>query len=139
MEQSRPGTARQIARAASEFEQQTTGHTPASVTAILNEDMLVIALRGALSPAEKALAKNATAAAQIQEYHRQLFANASDSLRQEIERITGVQIREATAIVETVTGAVAQVSPSGTVVQVYLLARAVATEMWTERESGGPS
>jgi uncharacterized protein YbcI len=106
---------------------------------ILNEDILVIALRGALSPAEKALAKNPTAAAQIQEYHRQLFANASDSLRQQIERITGVQIREATAIVETVSGTVAQVSPSGTVVQVYLLACGVATEMWTEREPGGPS
>jgi uncharacterized protein YbcI len=84
-----------------------------------------------LSPAEKALARNPTAAAQIQEYHRRLFANASAALREEIERITGVEVREATAEVETITGAVTQVSASGTVVQVYLLARSVPTEIWT--------
>jgi uncharacterized protein YbcI len=77
----------------------------------------VITLRGALSPAEKALAKSPAGAAQMQEFHRQLFANSSDSLRQEIKRITGVEVREANAEIETRTGAVMQMFATGTVVQ----------------------
>lgn len=131
--------AQQIAQAASAFELQTTGHVPTSVTVVLNEDMLVIALRGALSPAEKALARDPTGVAQMQEYRRQLFANASNVLRQEIERITGVEVREATAEVETITGAVTQVFATGTVVQVYLLAHSVPADIWTARGSGDRS
>ena len=47
-------TAKQIAQAAIDFEQQTTGHVPKSVTVVLSGDTLVITLHGALSPAEKA-------------------------------------------------------------------------------------
>ena len=66
--------AQQIAQAASAFEQRRTGHVPKSVTVVLSEDTLVITLHGALSPAEKALAKSPAGAAQVQEFHRQLFA-----------------------------------------------------------------
>ena len=52
-----------------------TGHVPKSVTVVLSESTLVITLHGALSPAEKALAKSPAGAAQVQEFHRQLFAN----------------------------------------------------------------
>ena len=45
--------ARQIAQAASVFEQQRTGNTPKSVTVVLSDTTLVITLHGALSPAEK--------------------------------------------------------------------------------------
>jgi uncharacterized protein YbcI len=112
----------QIAEAASAFEQQRTGQLPKSVTVVLSENTLVITLHGALSPAEQALAKSAAGAAQVQEFHRQLFTNASDSLRQEIKRITGIEVREATAEVEPATGAVVGVFTSGTTVQVFLLA-----------------
>jgi uncharacterized protein YbcI len=120
-----------IAQAASVFEQQTTGHAAKSVNVVLNGDMLVIAMRGVLSPAEKALAKNPAGAAQVQEFHRQLFATASEPLRQEIERITGVAVREATAEIETMTGAVVQAFATGTVVQVFLLAHNIAAEIWS--------
>lgn len=46
----------QIAKTVSAFEKERTGHAPQSVSVILNEDMLVITLRGDLSRAEKALA-----------------------------------------------------------------------------------
>lgn len=82
--------ARQIAEAASRFEQQRTGNTPKSVTVVLSDTTLVITLHGALSEAEKALAKSPEGAAQIQDFHRQLFASGFESLRQEIKRITGV-------------------------------------------------
>ena len=123
--------ARQIAQAASAFEQQRTGNTPKSVTVVLSEDTVMITLHGALSEAEKALAKSPEGAAQIQDFHRQLFANASESLRQEIKRITGVEVREATAEVEPATGTVVGVFTTGTTVQVYLLAHSVPADTWS--------
>ena len=125
-------TAHRIAQAASAFEKQRTGQLPQSVTVVLSENTLVITLHGALSPAEKALAKSPAGAAQVQNFHRQLFANASDSLRQEIKRITGIEVREATAEVEPATGAVVGVFTSGTTVQVFLLApHTVPSDTWS--------
>jgi uncharacterized protein YbcI len=123
--------AQQIALASIDFEHQTTGHAPKAVTVVLSDDTLVITLHGALSPAEKALATSPDGATQVQEFHRQLFANASDSLRQEIQRITGVEVREATAEVESATGTVVKVFTSGTVVQVFLLAQSVLPDSWS--------
>jgi hypothetical protein len=59
---------------------------------------------------------------EVQQFHRQLFASASNSLRQEIKRITGVEVRGATAEVETT---------SGTMVQVCLLAGCVPADSWS--------
>jgi uncharacterized protein YbcI len=123
--------AQQIAHAASAFEQERTGQLPKSVTVVLSENTLVITLHGALSPAEQALAKSPKGAAQVQEFHRQLFANASNSLRQEIKRITGVDVRGATAEVEPATGSVIGVFTSGTTVQVYVLAHTVPSGSWS--------
>jgi uncharacterized protein YbcI len=131
--------ARRIAEAAVAFEKQRTGHVLKSVSVVLGEDTLVITFRSALSPAEKALASHATGAAQLQELHRQLFASASEPLRREIERITGVKVRDATAEIETGAGAVVEVFTTGTVVQVFLLAERVATEAWSDGSTdGGP-
>ncbi len=94
----------------------------------------IITLHGALSPAEKDLARSPEGAAQVQEFHRQLFANASDSIRQEIKKITGVEVREATTEVAATTGAVVQVFTTGTMVQVYLLSHSVPGDTWTGNE-----
>src|SRR3954466_15038921 len=132
MNKSKSTMAQQIAQAAIAFEQRRTGnHVPKSVTVVLSDGTLVITLHDALSPAERALAISPAGAAQVQEFHRQLFANSSDSLRQEIKRITGMEVREATAEVEPMTGTIVQVFTTGTVVQVFLLARCVATETWS--------
>ena len=130
MRNSDSSMAQQIAEAASAFEQLRTGNLPKTVTVALSEKTLVITLHGALSPAEQALAKSPEGAAQVQEFHRKLFANASDPLRKEIKRITGVEVREATAEVEPATGTVVGVFTSGTTVQVYLLAQSIPTETW---------
>ena len=89
--------AQRIAEAATAFQRQRTGHAPKSVTVVLSGDTLVITLHGALSPAEQAMAQSPDGAAKVQEFHRQLFLSASDTLRQEIKRITGMEVREATA------------------------------------------
>ena len=130
MDNSHSTMAQQIAQAASAFEQLRTGHGPKSVTVVLSEDTLVITLHGALSPAEKALAQTPAGAAQVQEFHRQLFVDSSEPLREEIKRITGVEVREATAEVETTTGTVVHVFTSGTMVQVFLLAHGIPVDAW---------
>jgi uncharacterized protein YbcI len=131
MDKSRLSSAQQIAQAAGDFEARRTGHAPKSVTVVLSGDTLVITLHGALSPAEKAVAQSPAAAAQLRDYHRRLFVNAVGALRQDIKRITGVEVRDATADIETNTGAIMQIFPTGTVVQVFLLADAVPAESWT--------
>ncbi len=120
MDTPKPTMAEQIARAAIAFEQRRTGdHIPKSVTVVLSEGTLVITLHEALSPAERDLAKTPEGAAQMQEFHRQLFASSSATLRQESKRITGMDVREATAEVEPASGAVVQAFTTGTVVQVF--------------------
>jgi uncharacterized protein YbcI len=113
--------AQQIAQAATEFQLQRTGHGPKSVSVVISGDTLVVTLHGALSPAEQALARSPEGAAKVSEFHRQLFHNASDTLRSEIKRITGMDVREATTEVEPTSGAVVQVFTSGTMVQVFQL------------------
>jgi uncharacterized protein YbcI len=122
--------AKQVALAASAFQQQRTGHAPKSVTVVLSEDTLVITLHGALTPAEQAMATNAAGAAKVQEFHRQLFANSSDSLRDEIKRITGVEVREAASELETASGTVVHAFTSGTMVQMFLLADNISAQEW---------
>ncbi len=130
MDKPNSSMAQQIARAAGVFEEQRTGLVPKSVTVVQSEGTLVVTVHGALSPAERALSKTPAGAAQVQGFHRELFACASDALRQEIKRITGVEVREAAAEVEPTTGTVVAVFTTGTVVHVYLLARSIPADTW---------
>jgi uncharacterized protein YbcI len=116
--------AQQIAEIASTLQEQRTGHTPKAVTVVLSEDTLVVTLHEALTPAEKALAQSPRGAAKVQEFHRQLFSTSSELMRNEIKRITGREVREAAAEVETSTGTVVHAFTTGAMVQVYLLTAA---------------
>ena len=131
MKQANRTVAKQIAEASSTFEQLRTGHVPKSVTVVLSEETLVVTLHGALSPAEKALARTPEGASRVQHFHRQLFAESAETMRLEINRITGVDVREATAEVETKTGTDVHVFTSGTMVQVFLLAHGIPADTWS--------
>ena len=128
MNLSNPNMAEQVARAASALHLERTGHAPASVSVVLSHETLVITLHGALTQAETALATSAAGAARVQEFHRQLFSTSSASLRDAIKRITGVEVRGATAEIETRAGAVVEVFTTGTMVQVFLLAERVLAD-----------
>ena len=130
--------AQRIAHAAHAFERTRTGIVPKSVTVVQSEGTLVITVHGALSPAEQALSRTPAGAAQVQELHRRLFASGSQALRQEIQRITGVEVRDATAEIDPSTGTIVAVFSSGTVVQVYLLASEIAADAWNAGASGDP-
>lgn len=115
--------AQRIAETARAFQQQRTGHAPRSVSVVFGDDTLVTTLHGALSPAEKVLAQSASGAAQVQEFHRLLFAHSSEALCREISRILGRPIQEAAAEVQPTTGAVIHAFTTGTMVQIFQLAR----------------
>jgi uncharacterized protein YbcI len=123
--------AQQITEAAIRVAEGQNGHVPESAMVVLSEDTLVITFHGALSPAEKDLARTPAGAAQVQEFHRQLFTSSSEPMRQEIRHITGLEVREATAEVEMMTGTVVHVFSSGTMVQIFLLARNLPADDWS--------
>ncbi|MFO8012541.1 MAG: Na-translocating system protein MpsC family protein, partial [Phycisphaerae bacterium] len=116
------------------FQLRTTGHAPKAVTVVLSKDTLVVTLHEALSPAERYSAKNPAGAAKVEEFHRQLFASSSQSLRDEIKKITGVDVREAVAEIEPATGAVVQAFTSSAMVQVFRLAQSVTRSSWSSPE-----
>jgi uncharacterized protein YbcI len=143
MSKLKPTMAQMVARAASAFQQKRTGHAPKAVTVVLNGDTLLITLHGALTPAEQAMATNPAGAAQVQEFHRQLFADSVDGLRQEIKRITGVDVREAAQQAEPASGTVVHAFTSGTMVQAFLLAQPLSSAAWNgnvqdDRDSEDP-
>jgi uncharacterized protein YbcI len=109
------------------------------VTVVISEDTLVVTLHEALSPAEQALAKSAEGAANLREYHQQLFRNSVGSLRKEIERITGRKVREAAAEVDPGTGSVIHAFTTGTTVQVFLLAHSAVSEVGAPSEVAVPA
>jgi uncharacterized protein YbcI len=131
--------AERVAQAASAFHQQRTGQRPRAVCVVLSEGTLVITLHEALSPAEKALAKTPDGAVRVQEFHRQLINNSADSLRDAIRSITGVEVSEAAAEVETTTGTIVHAFTTGTLVQVFLLADSVPSEIWNGTRNVVPS
>jgi uncharacterized protein YbcI len=139
MLQSTPTMSEQIAQAATAFQQQRTGRGPKSVNVVISGDTLVITLHGTLSPAEQALAQSIEGAVKVREFHQQLFLTASETLRKEITRITGVDVWEASSEVEPKTGVVVQAFKTGTMVQVFLLARSLSPEAWNGDGSGGPA
>ena len=135
MTRSESTMAQQVARAVMDFQRKTTGHAPKAITVVLSQDTLVVTLHEALSPAEKDMAKNPAGAAKVEEFHRQLFSNSSQSLREEITRITGVEVREAVAEIEPTTGAVVQAFTKSAMVQVFRLAQNVPDGSWSESGS----
>jgi hypothetical protein len=86
--------------------------------------------------AEKALAQSPEGAAEVQEFHRQLFRDSADGLRQEIKRIAGVEVRESTTEAEPDSGTVVGVFTTGTTVQVFLLAHEVPASSWKGNGTG---
>ncbi len=119
--------AQQIAQTAIAFEEHRLGRRPKSVTVVLAVNTLVITMHGVLSPAEMVLAASSAGAAQLQEFHQQLFNHSSDPLRQEIRRITGLEVCEDAQHKAT---AAVQVFSVGTVVQVFLLVGRLPAESW---------
>jgi uncharacterized protein YbcI len=127
-----PSMAQQLAQAVRTFQEKQTGRLPKSVTVVLSEDTLVVTLHSALSPAEQLMAESPQGATDLQEFHRQLFRNSVDSLRKEITRITGREVREAAVEFDPANGCIVHAFTTGTMVQVFLLSESGPTEIYSQ-------
>ncbi len=112
---------KQLAEIAGVQQQLRTGHPPKQVDVAFAGDALIVVLHDALTTAEKNLSQDPNAASQLQAFHRELFHNSSNSMNQEIERITGRNVREAVGGMETESGSLLYASATGAMVQVYML------------------
>jgi len=134
MEQPPSLMAQQIAQAARVFEEHRTGLVPKSVTVVQSDSTLVITLHGPCRPRSRSW-RRARGGQTNAGVSPRAVRQCSDTLRQEIKRITGVEVREAAAEIEPNTGTVVAVFTTGTVVQVFLLARSIPANTWN---AGGP-
>jgi uncharacterized protein YbcI len=125
--------ARQVAQAAVTCHLDRTGQAPDSVAVVLSGDTLVVTLHGALSLAERTMAKTEAGAAKVQEFHGQLFSNSLDPFCKQVKEILGTEVLEAKAVVDPGTGTVMQVftKGTGTMVQMFLLDGKVAAGAWS--------
>lgn len=120
----------QVADAVERFQTERTGRAPKLVEVVLGDETLVVTLHEALSPAEMILSQNADGASFVADYHRRLFECSVGPLKDEINRITGIAIREEAVEVEPASKAVVHAFSSGTVVQVFRLSSKIPPEVW---------
>jgi uncharacterized protein YbcI len=131
MNECAPTLTQQLAQAAVAFHWKSTGHICQFATVALTDDTLVITLHGALSRAELSLARNPAGAVRVRKNHQQLFLTCCEPLLRQIQRITGVAVRQTAVEVETVTGTIIQVFTTGTLTQAFLLVDSVPGETWS--------
>ena len=122
--------AQKVVDAIKRFQTELTGHAPKVITDMWSDETLAVTLHEALSPAEVVMSQNADGAARVQEYHRRLFESSAIGPRKEINRITGVTIRESAVEVETMTGADVHAFTSAVMVQVFRLSSVISAETW---------
>lgn len=123
--------AKQVAEAAAICHLERTGQAPESVAVVLSGDTLVVTLHGALSRAERELARSEEGAAKVQEFHKRLLASAMEPMRTQIKKIVGAEVREGSSAIEPGSGTVMQAFTTGTMVQVFLLDGKVAAGAWS--------
>ena len=69
-----------------------------------------------------------TGTTQVLECHRRLFAEFSDEFQREIRRITGLDVRDSAAEIETATGTIVHAFACDTMVLVLVLAQNVSAD-----------
>jgi hypothetical protein len=102
-----------IARAAAAFVCQRTGHVPGAVEVAQSNELLVITLHNARALPEQRRFRQSEETAELHEVYRELFAGSLDWLRQEVGRITGLQIGAVTVASKAPTGAVVVLMTGG--------------------------
>lgn len=74
------------------FEQEFLGRGPDDVRAFIVRDMVVVRLKGVLTPAERQLAKTAEGVDMVKRLRQNLIAQGRDKLCEQISEITGAKI-----------------------------------------------
>jgi len=94
----------EIAAALIQFEKDFLGRGPKETKAHIIEDMILIRLKGVLTPAEQQLAKNEEGTELIKRLRSNLLEQAREPLSSTIEKITGLTVMSLYTDISTKTG-----------------------------------
>ena len=81
----------QVKNAIIKFEQEFLGRGPDEVKAFIVRDLIVIRLKGVLTPAERQLAKTAEGVEMVKRLRQNLIAQGRDKLMEQMNTITGAK------------------------------------------------
>ena len=94
----------EIGNALIQFEKDFMGRGPKETRAYIVEDMVLVRLKGVLTPAEQQLAKNAAGTDLIKQIRSNLLEQAREILSETIEKITGCTVISLYTDISTKTG-----------------------------------
>ena len=94
----------EIGNALIQFEKDFMGRGPKETRAYVIEDMVLVRLKGVLTPAEQQLAKNAAGTDLIKQIRSNLLEQARELLSGTIEKITGLTVISLYTDISTKTG-----------------------------------
>jgi len=81
-----------IRNAIIKFEQEFMGRGPDDVRAFIVRDLVVVRLKGVLTPAERQLAKTAEGVDMVKRLRQNLIAQGREKLCEQVSEITGAKI-----------------------------------------------
>lgn len=94
----------EIGNALIQFEKDFMGRGPKETRAYVVEDMVLVRLKGVLTPAEQQLAKNSEGTDLIKQIRSNLLEQARELLSETIETITGLKVISLYTDISTKTG-----------------------------------
>jgi len=80
-----------IRKAVIKFEQEFMGRGPEDVRAFIIKDLVLVRLKGVLTPAERQLAKTAEGIEMVRRLRQTLIAQGREKLSQQVDDITGAK------------------------------------------------
>ena len=86
------------------FEQEFMGRGPEDVRAFIVRDIILVRLKGVLTPAERQLAKTEEGIEMVKQLRQTLIAQGRKNLSEEISEITGVKITALFTDIDTYIG-----------------------------------
>ena len=81
-----------IRNAIIKFEQEFMGRGPTDVRAFIVRDLVVVRLKGVLTPAERQLAKTAEGVDMVKRLRQNLIAQGREKLCEQVSEITGAKV-----------------------------------------------
>lgn len=94
----------QISRTLTQWEKEYLGRGPLSVKTDILRNMVIVQLRGILTPAEKALCETKEGMLSIKRIRADLIESGSEQLKQMIYTLTGKQVTSMHTDISTKTG-----------------------------------
>jgi uncharacterized protein YbcI len=94
----------EIAKALTQFEREHLGRGPREARCWIIEDLILVRLRGVLTPAEERLAQDPEGRSLIKQVRMQLLETSRPLLEEIVQQITGVQFVSLHSDISTRTG-----------------------------------